>query len=167
MTTRRVELGRIAGVFGVQGWLKVQSYTEPAANILKYKPWILIDERGERVIDKPQGRVQGNGITVQLPGIDDRDAAQAMIGARILIDREHLPKAAAGEVYWTDLEGMAVVNAAGVDFGVVSHLFSTPANDVLVTKGDRERMIPWLPGRYVLDVDVDARRIVVDWDETF
>lgn len=167
MANRRVELGRIAGVFGVQGWMKVQSYTDPVANILKYRPWILVDERGERVIDKPQGKVQGNGITVRLPGIEDRDAAQALVGTRILVDRDHLPQASAGEVYWTDLEGMQVVNAAGVDFGVVSHLFSTPANDVVVVKGDRERLIPWLPGTYVLDVDVAARRITVDWDEAF
>ena len=167
MSNRRVELGRVAGVFGVQGWLKIHSYTDPLANILKYQPWILVDAGGERLIEQPRGKVQGKSIVVQLPGIDDRDSAQALIGACIWVDRDTLPKPKAGEVYWNDLEGMQVVNAAGVDFGVVSHLFSTPANDVLVAKGERERLIPWLPGVYVLNVDVESRRIEVDWDETF
>lgn len=167
MSSRRVEVGRIAGVFGVKGWVKIHSFTEPPANILKYQPWILVDATGERSIDKPRGNVQGQNITALLPGCEDRETAQGLIGTRILVERSALPAPKPDEYYWTDLEGLRVVNQAGVEFGVVSHLFSTPANDVLVVKGERERMLPWLPGVYVLKVDLEARLIEVDWDETF
>ena len=163
----RVLLGKIVGVFGVEGWVKVHSYTEPRENLLRYKPWIVRGASGESVVEKPQGRVQGPGLVAKLPGVEDRDRAAGMIGAEILVDRAQLPKAKPGEYYWSDLEGLEVKLEDGTSLGTVSHLFSTGANDVIVVRGERERLLPYIPGDVVKVVDLEGRVIVVDWDPEF
>lgn len=167
MDDRQVLLGRIVGVFGVEGWVKLHSFTEPRENIFRYKPWTLRGPAGESTVDKPQGRAQGKGVVARLSGVDDRDAAAALVGTEIWVPREALPKPRQGEYYWADLEGMAVRTVEGVDLGRVSHLFATGANDVMVVQGDRERLIPFVVGLQVVAVDVDARCIEVDWDPAF
>jgi 16S rRNA processing protein RimM len=165
---RHLLLGRIVGLFGVDGWLKVESYTEPRTRIFKYRPWLLRSAAGERELDGAKGRAQGKGIVASLPGIADRDAAAALVGTEIWIPRSALPKPKPGEYYWADLEGLDVVTIDGRPLGTVSHLFATGANDVLVVRdGDRERMIPFVPGQFVQAVDLDARRLTVDWDPDF
>ncbi len=164
-------LGKIVGLFGVEGWVKLESYAEPRIRIFKYRPWFVTAANGgsEVELDGAQGRVQGKGIVARLPGIDDRDAAAALIGAEIRVSRSSLPKPPRGEYYWADLEGLDVSNVEGIAFGKVSHLFSTGANDVLVTKDDtgRERMIPFVTGQFVKNIDIDGGRITVDWDAEF
>ena len=167
MGDRLVLLGRIVGVFGVQGWVKVESFTEPRDNILRYKPWRVRRGTSESLVAKPQGRAQGKGIVALLPETADRDAAAALVGAEIWIERDRLPKPRKGEWYWTDLEGLEVVTLQGVRLGTVSHLVATGANDVLVVAGERERLIPFLPGSTVSEVDLAARTIRVDWDPEF
>lgn len=167
MSDRLVLLGRIVGVFGVEGWVRVHSYTEPRDNILRYRPWRLRQCGVERVVDRPLGRVQGKGLVAKLGGFDDRDAAATLYGSEIWIARWSLPKPKRGEYYWTDLEGLAVVSEDGTELGQVSHLFATGSNDVLVVKGERERLIPFVLDAVVKDVDLEARVIRVDWDPEF
>lgn len=166
---KRVQLGRIVGVFGVAGWVKVESYTEPRARILKYLPWLIVRSGNrETEVTQVRGRMQGKGVVAALPQVEDRDAAMQWVGAEIWVRRSALPKPRRGEYYWADLEGLAVATAGGVALGRVSHLFSTGANDVMVVLDDgRERMIPFVPGRFVQDVDFDSGLIVVDWDPEF
>jgi 16S rRNA processing protein RimM len=165
---RCVLLGKVVGVFGVQGEVKLESFTHPRRQIFKYRPWILKSAAGEREIAAASGREQGKGLVARLPGIDDRDAAAALIGGEIWVLRSALPRLKADEVYWTDLEGLAVVTTQGVSLGTVSHLFETGANDVLVARdGERERLIPYVLEQYVKSVDLDAGRVVVDWDPEF
>jgi len=115
-----------------------------------------------------KGRAQGKGIVAHLPGVDNRDAAAALIGAEIRILRSALPKPKRGEYYWIDLEGLHVFNLEGVTFGKVSRLFSTGANDVLVVRdGERETLVPFVTEQFVKEVDIDGGRIVVDWDADF
>lgn len=154
-------------MFGVEGWVKLHSFTEPRENIFRYKPWTLRGPAGASTVEQPQGRAQGKGVVARLCGIADRDAAAALVGTEIWVPREVLPKPRKGEYYWADLEGMAVRTVEGVDLGQVSHLFATGANDVMVVKGDRERLIPFVVGLQVVAVDVDARCIEVDWDPAF
>jgi 16S rRNA processing protein RimM len=166
----RLLLGKIVGVFGVEGWVKLESYAEPRIRIFGYRPWFVSAADGSQSeFESAQGRAQGKGIIARLPGIDDRDAAAALIGAEIRIPRSALPKPRRGEYYWTDLEGLDVVNTQGIAFGRVSHLFATGANDVLVARDDagRERMIPFVTGEFVKEVDLDSGRILVDWDAEF
>ena len=163
-----VLLGRVTGAFGVRGDVKLESWTEPRARIFGYQPWILRDANGaERGMQGARGRDTGKHVVATLPGIEDRDAAEALRGTEILVPRQALPPAAPGEYYWIDLEGLRVVNLKGADFGVVSHLFNNGANDVLVAKGERERMIPFAQPAFVHSVDFDAGLITVDWDAEF
>ncbi len=166
--TRLILVGRIHGAFGVRGELKLESFTDPATAILRYRPWTLrAPTGGERGIDGARGRQTAKGIVLTLPGVDDRDAAEAMRGVEILVPRSALPPPGPGEYYWVDLEGLRVVNTAGADLGSVSHLFATGANDVLVATGERERMIPFIVPDYIVSVDFDAGVVTVDWDEEF
>lgn len=164
---RRVLMGRIVGVFGVDGWVKLESYTDPRPAIGRYRPWLLSLRDTEREIAPLACRAQGKTVIARLPGVEDRDAAEALIGAEIHVPRSALPRPAPGEYYWTDLEGLAVVAVDGTPLGHVSHLFATGANDVLVVRGERERLIPFVLDAVVRRVDLDAGRIEVDWDPDF
>lgn len=166
---RRILVGRVVGAFGVRGEVKLESWTDPRPAIFGYRPWILIDARGnERELTTVRGRQVGKGLSAEIPGVEDRDAAEAMRGTEVWVSRAALPKAAEGEFYWADLEGLDVVNVDGVAMGRVSHLFATGANDVLVARdGEREWMIPFVRPQFVTDIDLQAGRITVDWDPDF
>ena len=166
--TRRILLGRIHGAFGVRGELKLESFTEPAATIFRYQPWTLRDAQGrECELSGARGRETNKGLVATFADIADRDAAEGLRGTEIYVPRSALPPPKPGEYYWVDLEGLRVVNTEGADFGTVSHLFSTGANDVLVARGERERMIPFLEPDYIRSVDFDAGVVTVDWDADF
>lgn len=165
---KRVLIGRIHGAFGVRGEIKLESFTEPKSAVLRYQPWTLRDAQGrERELSSARGRDTAKGIVATLPGIEDRDAAEALRGTEVWVSRAVLPPPKDGEYYWVDLEGMRVVNIEGVAFGTVSHLFSTGANDVLVVQGERERMLPFLQPEVIRNVDFDAGTVTVDWDADF
>ncbi len=167
-STRRILMGRIHGAFGVRGELKLESFSDPPDAIFRYRPWTLRTAQGaERELDGARGRSTAKGIVMQVPGVEDRDAAEALRGGEIFVPRSALPPPKPGQYYWVDLEGLRVVNTEGADFGTVSHLFSTGANDVLVAQGDRERMIPFLEPDYIVSVDFDAGCVTVDWDAEF
>ena len=164
---RRILLGRVLGAFGVRGELKIQSFTDPESAVLRYQPWLLRHAGSEREITGVKGRQTAKGVNATMPGIEDRDAAQALAGAEIWVPRDRLPPPKPGEYYWVDLEGLEVVNAEGIVLGRVSHLFDTAANQVMVVQGERERLIPFLMDSFITRVDFDARRIEVDWDADF
>ncbi len=165
---RMITVGRLHGAFGVRGEVKLESYTAPERAIADYQPWTLRDARGnERVCEGAKVREGGKGLVASVPGIADRDAADALRGVEVLVPRSVLPAPAPGQYYWVDLEGLRVVNLDGVEFGTVSHVFNNGANDVLVTHGERERMIPFVQPDFVTAVDVEAGVITVDWDADF
>lgn len=156
-------LGRVLGVYGVRGWLKVFSETDPLENIFSYAPW-LIDGKEQQVV---AWRRHGKGLVAQLQGYDDRDQARALTGKAISIRRHQLPPPSADECYWIDLQGLRVETREGVLLGQVSHLIETGSNDVMVVQGERERLLPFVWGQYVVDVDFDTGRVLVDWDPEF
>jgi 16S rRNA processing protein RimM len=161
---RRVPVGRISGVFGVRGWVRIFSYTEPRANVLHYQPWILRSSASERSYSVREGQEHGAGVVAWLAGVDDRDAAAALIGCEVEVDRDQLSPAGPGQYYWADLEGMAVVTVGGEPLGQVERLFATGANDVMVVRGERRYLLPFVQDRVVRTVDVTTRTITVDWD---
>lgn len=162
-----LELGKISGVFGVKGWVKVYSYTDPREGIYEYSPW-LINQKGQwREVKVEAGQRNGKMIIVKLAGVDDRDQAQLLMGARIAIEPQQLEALDDGQYYWRQLEGLKVVTTAGVELGRVDHLMETGANDVMVVKGDRERLIPFTQGHAVQKVDLAAGVVTVDWDPEF
>lgn len=164
---RLVLLGRVVGVHGVRGEVRIESWTEPRAHIFRYQPWLLGSAGDRREVSGATGAARGRGLVARIPGVDDRDTAAGLIGSEIHVSRSQLPPPAAGEFYWSDLEGLEVRNLEGVEFGRVSHLIATGANDVLVVRGERERLVPFLKGSAVVEVDLDAGRITVDWDPDF
>ena len=167
MSGRLITVGRIVGVHGVRGWVKLLSHTDPIDNLLRYRPWRVALDGSDIELKPLEGRVQGKSLVARLEGIDDRDQAMRWIGADICIDRSQLPPPKKGEVYWVDLEGLKVRTTEGVELGTVSHLFATAANDVMVVQGQRERLIPFIKDRFVKSVDLDGGEIVVDWDPEF
>ncbi len=163
----RILVGRISGLFGVRGWIKVFSYTEPRDNIVRYSPWHLRCAGGERAVEVAAGRSHGEGVVAKLKGVDDRDAAAALAGADIEVDRRQLEPLPAGEYYWAQLLGLQVVDMQGRTLGAVDHLLRTGANDVLVVEGDRQRLIPFVQGVIVRDIDLDAGVMRVDWEPDY
>lgn len=164
---RRVVLGKIGGLYGVRGWLRLWSFTEPAENLLDYREVELGRQGRWQPVTLAEGRRHGGGLVGRFDGVTDRDAAATLVGAEIAVARERLPELAQGEYYWADLVGLEVVTAGGVKLGRVERMMATGANDVMVVVGDRQRLVPFLPGRFVLEVDPEGGRVVVDWDPDF
>jgi len=162
-----INVGKISGVFGVKGWVKVFSFTDIRENILNYSPWLLKKDSESRSVTVIDGKLQGKAVVAQLEGVDDRDQAATLMGWDIFISPVQLPKAAKGEYYWSDLIGLAVETTLGVQLGSVEGLLETGANDVLIVKGERERVIPFLQGQTIINIDLNAGRMVVDWDPDF
>lgn len=160
-----VRLGRIAGAHGIKGWVKVRSNTEPGEAILDYQPWLIGPELKETEVR--QGSTHGAWILAELEGVTDRDAAEALAGHDIAARRSQLPALPADRFYWTDIVGSTVVTTEGVNLGTLVDLMETGAHDVMRVRGDRERLIPFVVDRYVRSVDLDAKRIEVDWDPEF
>lgn len=161
-----ITLGKIVGVFGVKGWVKVFSETRPREQIFKYSPWLLVLNGDEFEVEVLEGRQQGKGLIASLKGYTDCEDARKLIGSEILVSQDSLPKTGKNEYYWSQLTGLNVVNLQGIELGKVVNLFETGANDVLVVKGEKERLIPFTEFA-VIDVDIDSNNIVVDWDEDF
>ena len=147
----------------MQGWVKVHSYTRPLQNILKYKQWSLDGEL--RKVE--EGRNHAGGMVAKLEGTDDRDAALALMGKNISVLRSALPKPKKGEVYWTDLMGCTVVSTSGAVLGVIAEVTSNGEQDVMLVRGEVERLIPWVSGPIVQSVDLKTRQVVVDWDPSW
>ncbi|MBI1422921.1 MAG: ribosome maturation factor RimM [Gammaproteobacteria bacterium] len=163
-----VVLGQVVGVFGIKGWVKIRSDTDPRDNILEYQPWYLRQGDAwvsQRVVANQQ---QSKGLIVQFEGVADRDVAAQLVGCEIAVPREQLPAPSAGEYYWADLIGLRVRNKAGEDLGTVTNLLETGANDVLVVRdGELEHLIPFVTGYYVVKVVPAEGYIEVDWQRDF
>lgn len=166
-TAQRILVGRVRGLYGVRGWVKISTHTERWENILAYTPWQLCVGGTWRTTQIEDWRWFGKGLAVKLDVCDDRDTARRWMGADIAVFREQLPTIGDGEYYWADLVGLQVINREGVELGCVDRLMETGANDVLIIRGDRERLVPFLLKDVVLDVDLVDGLIRVNWDEDF
>ena len=162
-----VIVGKVGTAYGVKGWVKIYSFTDPIENILHYQPWQLrIDGRWNTVTVKAS-KPHGAGIVAQLSGCEGREQTRRYVNAEIAIERNQLPALMKDEYYWSDLEKLTVVTTTGVQLGIVDHLIETGANDVLVVKGDKERLIPFILGQVIVNVDIPNKLLKVDWDPEF
>ena len=166
-----IALGKISGVFGVKGWVKVHSYTDPREKIVEYSS-LMVKHQGQWQEVKPTGgKRQGKTVVIKLSGVDNRNEAELYIGDEIAIRQQQLEQLTEGEYYWRQLEGLNVQTTDGVELGKVHHLLETGANDVLVVRDAsedvRERLIPFTIGHAVVEVDLSAEKITVDWDPEF
>lgn len=159
--------GRIVAPFGVRGWVKVLSHTQPPDNLLRYDPWFLTRSGQWARISPAEGRMHGKALVARLDGVGDRDAAEQVVGCEIGIRRGQFAALPQGEYYWSDLIGLRVLTEDGADLGVVDHLIETASNDVLVVRGERERLLPYDRDQVVREVDLAARVMRVAWDPEF
>jgi len=160
-----VELGRLGAPFGIKGWVHVESHTDPPARLLEYRTWVLRLASGERLRrELAQGRMHGRALVAQLAGVADRDAAAALTGAVIEVERAALPPPGEREYYRADLIGCRVRNLEDADLGVVSHFVDAPRGAVMVTRttGGAGHWVLATP-THLRKVDLAAREIVVDW----
>ena len=166
-------LGKVSTAFGIKGWVKVYSYTDPITNILDYERW-LIKVGGEwRPYQVEDGQTQGKGLTAKLKGVSDRDMALALSQLEIGVPTSELPEPAENEHYWFQLEGLKVVNTHGQWLGRVKELFESGGGNLVMVVAacegslDRqERLLPYVDA-IVLDVDLDKGEIQVEWDSDF
>ncbi len=167
-----VELGKIVGVWGVKGWVKLHSYTRNRVDISEYKTWYLQEPRSK---SEPSSttvlncREQGQGIVAKLEGVADRDQAMAMSGQKILVKQSDLPTLPEGEFYWQELIGLTVSNES-TEIGTINSILETGANDVLVCKNKEKDqpdvLIPYTD-EVVLEVNVEQGLMKVDWDASY
>ena len=174
-----IEVGRVIGAWGVKGWIKVQPFSQDPQALFSSKRWFV---RPPEPATGPRGlsswptllkvvvaREHGDGVVAQVQDVDDRNGAEALKGARIFVARSSFPTPDEGEFYWVDLIGLQVVNRQGEVLGVVNDLLDTGVHGVLQVQGELGadgkpllRLIPFVAA-YVDDVDLEQRRILVDW----
>ena len=162
--TKPVILGQVTGLYGVKGWVKVHSYTEPREAILDYKEWLLLHDGDWQSARLAEGKRHGKTVIARLEGVNDRDIAATYVDDNIGVPRDALPETGRNEFYWADLEGLQVVHSDGRVLGKVAYLLATGANDVLVVKGEQEILIPFVQREVVKDVDLATGVINVDWE---
>lgn len=169
----RIIVGRISGVYGVKGWVKVYSYTAPRENILQYSPWLIHTGNEWLSVRVDASRLQGKGVIAHLEKCDDREDARRFIGADIAILRSQLLPTESDEFYWHDLIGLQVVNTRGEVLGTVDHLMETGANDVLAVApgngdaGSEMLLIPYVKDDVIKNIDLVRGICEVDWEADY
>lgn len=158
-------VGKIGSTYGIKGWLKIFSFTGVMTDILDYKPWYLEDDSGWKLIEVQTGRQQGKTLVAHLSGYNTPEEARLLTGKKIAVKRSQLPDLPKDEFYWTDLEGLMVIDQHGHELGRILYLLETGSNDVLVIQHQgKEYAIPYLPGKVITRIDLLERVMHVDWD---
>jgi len=168
-----VVLGRVSSVYGVKGWVKIISHTDPMENIQTYNPWLVKYQGQWKTYQVESFKRHGKGLIAKLAGVDDREIARLYNGCEIAVAADQIPELEEGEFYWSQLENLLVYTESGELLGKVSHLIETGSNDVLVVKGTaesidrKERLLPYLPDQVIKDINLETGTMRVDWDPEF
>ncbi len=166
-------VGKFTAAYGIKGWVKLHSYTDPIDNIIGYQPLFFKKQGKWQALEIEKIQRHAKSLIAKVKGCDNRDQTPFYSGCELGILESQLPKLKGDDFYWSDLMGLTVKSDQGQIFGVVDHLLETGSNDVLVVKAtehsidDQERLIPYLFGDVVKNVDLQAREIIVDWDADF
>jgi len=156
-------MGRIVAPYGLRGWVKIQTFTSAPDSLLNYDEWWLpAGAAGWKPVRVESGKVHGQVVLAKLEGFGTPEQVVALGRVDIAVPRSALPPAADGEYYWTDLVGLEVVNLVGETLGAVDSLMDNGAQSILVVRGERERLIPFVEA-IVRRVDTGSKVIVVDW----
>lgn len=161
-----VRVGKITGVHGVRGMVKVLPEGDDPSAFLACEHWHVKRGAETTLFHLERGQVyQQKGLLLKFKEIASPEAGRLWVGAELLLERDAFPALEVG-YYWADLEGLDVYNVQGVHLGKVSHLFETGANDVLVVKdGRKELLIPYVPTHIVVEVNLATGTLVVDWED--
>ena len=155
-------MGRIVGAFGIQGWVKVLPFTDESGALGAFDDWLVGNGESWSRVAVEGFEVHSKGPVAKLAGCEDRNAADALRGREIAVERGELAEPEEGMLYRIDLLGFEVIDAEGEVLGKVEGFFEAGDTNVMVVRGERERMIPFVAD-YVNGVDRDAKRITVDW----
>jgi 16S rRNA processing protein RimM len=175
LSATHVVMGRIGAAYGLKGWVKLFSFTDPPENLLEHRKFYTAINNSEATlheIEIDQARAQGQGFVGHIKGCDEREQTRDYTGKELLLPKQELPSLDEG-YYWHQLEGLRVVNLAGEELGMVHHLLATGANDVLVVHSTAtsidigERLLPYVWGKVVLEVDLNLGVMKVDWEKDF
>jgi 16S rRNA processing protein RimM len=162
-----VIIGRFGAVYGVQGWLRVQSFTEPAGNLFSYQNWHIQNAQKQwQPLALENTKAHGKGYVAKIKGCNDRDLAKAYTNKEIAILKTELPDLGSDEYYWSDLVGCDVTNLQNESLGTVTQVFDTTSNDVFVVEGELRQLIPHT-ATAVQSIDIKTKKIIVDWDKDF
>lgn len=161
-----INIARLGRPHGLHGWMLVNSFADPAEQVFNYAPLYIQDGKAWRELDITAHKTQSKKLMIHLKGCDTPEAAKAYTNKFLVIDRSQLPEPDTDEYYWSDLEGLRVINQAGVELGHVDHLINTGANDIFVVKGKKQHLIPHLK-EFTLSIDLKEKKIIVDWEEDF
>ena len=159
-------VGHILGAQGIKGEVRVFSNTDPRENIVGYSPW-RVEIDGQLKTVEVSGRLQGKNVIANMSGVDDRNQAIALTGCKIYILQEQLQPLDNDEYYWSDLIGMEVKSMQAEALGTVDSMMETGASDVMVVKGDRERLIPFVMKDIVQEIDLVKKQMIVDWQADY
>lgn len=169
-----IEVGRIADAWGIKGWFKVLPHSAQPEALFSSKRWFLQPPGGATVAFRlaiREAKEHSDCIVATSDEVPDRNAAEALRGARVFVPRSSFPTAADDEYYWVDLIGLAVVNREGVALGTVRELLSGGPQTTLVLTAEEdgktvERMVPFV-AKFIDNVDLAGRVITVDWQADY
>lgn len=162
-----IVIGRFGRPHGIKGFVTIQSFTDPRDNILRYTDWHVYMQQSWKPIKLLSLEVHIKAIIAQIDGFPGREAVAELTNIEIAVSKDQLAPLEPGEYYWHQLVGMTVVNQQGDLFGQVSDVMPTGSNDVLLVQGEKKHLIPYLPGKYIVNIDDLERIITVDWDLDF
>ena len=164
---RFVILGRVSGLHGVGGLIKIHSYTRPRERIFSYHPWYL--REGVDWVERQIRRERSGARTLiaAIDGLVNRDEVQVLVGADVAVRRNQLPELQEGEYYHADLIGLDVIDQAGNSLGQLLGIEETGANDVMVVQGERRLLIPLVMGEIVTDIDMGTGIVRIDWNPEY
>jgi 16S rRNA processing protein RimM len=162
-----IVLAKIGKPFGLKGFLKVHSYTNPPESLLSYPALFLQSKQDWVPCEFEATEPKTTHLRVKFAGVNTPEAAQAFTNLLIGAPRSQLSSPAATEYYWADLEGLTVMTRDQIILGKVLYLMNVGASDLMVVKGDQEHVIPFVLDEIVLKVDFDQKTILVNWNTEF
>lgn len=171
MTKKKVLVGTIGKPYGIKGWVKINSYTEPDGNIIDYRPWYLEAPNKSSsppiLIEIIDCRFHGQQILALLANCTTPESACLYTNYKIYVDRQKFFPLTEREYYWADLEGLKVYTCENIYLGIISAIFATGANDVLVITDKKRYLIPFLLDHTIKSIDLENKTMIVDWDAEF
>jgi 16S rRNA processing protein RimM len=160
-------MGKIVSSHGIKGWLKIYPFTENVATLNDYSDWLVSkDEKVWLRYKVEKTIIKNKSILVKFTDLNNRNESDSLNKNIVGIERSDLPELAPNIFYWSDLIGLDVINKKNIYYGVVDNMMETGSNDVIIVKGKKEILIPYLPD-VVIKVDLEAKKILVDWDEEY
>ena len=166
MSDKVVVVGKVGKTYGVKGWLKIHSFTDPASNILNYKDWLITLDHQWQTINLEAVKQHGTAIIAKFTDCDTPEIARRYTNHEIAIYRSEFPELEAEEYYWADLIGLTVIDETGTELGIVTDIMATGSNDILIVKGKKHHFIPYIQKDFICKIDLANKQIHVHNIET-